>query len=35
LFRTSYEEQTLRGNLGLARPANAFLSHKAEKEVYS
>lgn len=35
LFRTSYEEQTLRGNLGLARPANAFLSLKAEKEVYS
>ncbi len=34
LFRTSYEEQTLRGNLALARPANAGRSHKAEKEVY-
>ncbi|KRE44959.1 hypothetical protein ASG81_14855 [Paenibacillus sp. Soil522] len=34
LFRTSYEEQTLRGNLALARPAIAGRYYKAEKEVY-
>ncbi|MGO4547922.1 LLM class flavin-dependent oxidoreductase [Paenibacillus sp. 2TAB23] len=34
LFRTSYEEQTLRGNLGLARPENAFINPNPEKEVH-
>ncbi|WP_339204714.1 LLM class flavin-dependent oxidoreductase [Paenibacillus sp. FSL K6-3182] len=35
LFRTSYEEQTLRGNLGLARPANSWQAKKTEEEVHS
>src|SRR5690606_6973713 len=30
LFRTDYEEQTLRGNLGLARPANYRFSPRRE-----
>lgn len=34
LFRTSYEEKTLRGHLGLARPANTSQLLQSEKEVH-
>ncbi|GMK41747.1 monooxygenase [Paenibacillus sp. CCS19] len=33
LFRTAYEDSTLRGNLGLARPANVRTSNKLNQEV--
>lgn len=33
LFRTEYEDSTLRGNLGLARPANSLQANKFNQEV--